>query len=50
MLESLKKLFGFGPKVNYAELVQQGAVVRCGDGTSSLIILASPNFFFTLYI
>ena len=27
MLESLKKLFGFGPKVNYAELVQQGAVI-----------------------
>jgi phage shock protein E len=27
MLESLKKLFGLGPKVNYAELVQQGAVI-----------------------
>jgi phage shock protein E len=27
MLESLKKIFGFGPKVNYAELVQQGAVI-----------------------
>jgi len=27
MIELLKNLFGFGPKVNYAELVKQGAVV-----------------------
>ncbi|MES2799554.1 MAG: rhodanese-like domain-containing protein [Bacteroidota bacterium] len=27
MLNTLKQLFGFGPKVNYAELVQQGALI-----------------------
>lgn len=27
MIDSLKKLFGFGPKVNYHELVKQGAVI-----------------------
>lgn len=27
MIETLKKLFGFGPKVNYAELLKQGAIV-----------------------
>jgi len=27
MLEKLKKLFGFGPKVNYAELVAKGAMI-----------------------
>ncbi|MGW8123541.1 rhodanese-like domain-containing protein [Roseivirga echinicomitans] len=27
MLESLKRLFGLGPKVDFRELVQQGAVV-----------------------
>lgn len=27
MIESLKKLFGFGPKVNYAELVKNGAII-----------------------
>jgi phage shock protein E len=27
MLENIKKLFGFGPKVNYAELVANGAVI-----------------------
>ena len=27
MLEILKKLFGFGPKVNYAELVKNGAMI-----------------------
>lgn len=27
MLETLKKLFGLGPKVNYAELVANGAVI-----------------------
>ena len=27
MIETLKSLFGFGPKVDYAALVKQGAVV-----------------------
>jgi hypothetical protein len=27
MIDSLKQLFGFGPKVDYAELVKQGAVI-----------------------
>ena len=27
MINTLKKLFGFGPEVNYSELVQQGAIV-----------------------
>jgi len=27
MLNALKNLFGFGPKVDYAELVKQGAVI-----------------------
>lgn len=27
MIELLKNLFGFGPKVDYAELVKQGAIV-----------------------
>jgi len=27
MINTLKKLFGFGPKVDYAALVKQGAVV-----------------------
>lgn len=27
MINTLKKLFGFGPKVNYADLVKQGAVI-----------------------
>lgn len=27
MLDSLKNLFGFGPKVDYAELVKQGAII-----------------------
>ncbi len=27
MLQLLKKLFGFGPKVNYLELLQNGAVI-----------------------
>lgn len=27
MLELIKQLFGFGPKVNYAELMQQGATI-----------------------
>ena len=27
MIEALKKLFGFGAKVNYAELVQNGAMI-----------------------
>ncbi|MDD5151072.1 MAG: rhodanese-like domain-containing protein [Flavobacterium sp.] len=27
MINTLKKMFGFGPGVNYAELVQQGAIV-----------------------
>jgi rhodanese-related sulfurtransferase len=27
MLDTLKQLFGFGPKVDYAELVKQGAVI-----------------------
>jgi phage shock protein E len=27
MLETLKKLFGSGPKVNYAELVANGAII-----------------------
>lgn len=27
MIELLKSLFGFGPKVNYAELVKSGAVI-----------------------
>lgn len=27
MLQLIKQLFGFGPKVNYAELMQQGAVI-----------------------
>lgn len=27
MLNALKNLLGFGPKVNYAELVQQGAII-----------------------
>jgi rhodanese-related sulfurtransferase len=27
MLNTLKKMFGFGPGVNYAELVQQGAII-----------------------
>ena len=27
MLQILKQLFGFGPKVNYSELMQQGAVI-----------------------
>jgi phage shock protein E len=27
MINSLKRLFGFGPKVDFAELVQQGAII-----------------------
>jgi phage shock protein E len=27
MIEAIKQLFGFGPKVNYAELVKKGAVI-----------------------
>jgi phage shock protein E len=27
MINSLKQLFGFGPKVDYAELVKQGATI-----------------------
>lgn len=27
MFNTLKKLFGFGPKVNYADLILQGAIV-----------------------
>ena len=27
MIERLKKLFGLGPKVNYPELVQNGAII-----------------------
>ena len=27
MFEFLKSLFGFGPKVNYAEIVRAGAVI-----------------------
>ncbi len=27
MINSLKQLLGFGPKVNYAELVKQGAII-----------------------
>lgn len=27
MFDSIKKLFGFGPSVNYADLVQQGAII-----------------------
>ena len=27
MINKLKLLFGFGPKVNYAELVKQGAII-----------------------
>lgn len=27
MLEALKNLLGFGPKVDYAELVKQGAII-----------------------
>ncbi len=27
MINTLKKIFGFGPKINYAELVQQGAIL-----------------------
>lgn len=27
MLDTLKNLFGFGPKVDYSELVKQGAII-----------------------
>ena len=27
MLDTLKQLFGFGPKVDYAQLVKQGAII-----------------------
>lgn len=27
MINTLKQLFGFGPKVDYAELVKQGAII-----------------------
>ncbi|MFE3869527.1 rhodanese-like domain-containing protein [Flavobacterium sp. LS2P90] len=27
MIDTLKKLFGFGPKTDYADLVKQGAIV-----------------------
>jgi len=27
MMNTLKQLFGFGPKVDYAELVKQGAII-----------------------
>lgn len=27
MIETLKNLFGFGPKVEYAQLVKQGAII-----------------------
>ena len=27
MINTIKKLFGIGPQVNYAELVQQGALI-----------------------
>lgn len=27
MINTLKKLFGIGPKVNYADLIKQGAVI-----------------------
>jgi rhodanese-related sulfurtransferase len=27
MIESLKKLFGLGPKTNYSDLIRQGAIV-----------------------
>lgn len=27
MINTIKKLFGIGPQVNYAELVQQGAII-----------------------
>ena len=27
MLDSIKKLFGLGPSVNYADLVKQGAII-----------------------
>ncbi len=27
MIDTIKKLLGFGPKVNYAELVKQGAII-----------------------
>lgn len=27
MIQAIKKLFGFGPKVNYVELVKQGAII-----------------------
>jgi len=27
MINTLKQLFGFGPKVNYTELIKQGAII-----------------------
>lgn len=27
MLNTIKKIFGFGPQINYAELVKQGAII-----------------------
>lgn len=27
MIDTLKKIFGFGPSVNYAELVKEGAII-----------------------
>lgn len=27
MIETIKQLFGFGPKVDYAELIRQGAII-----------------------
>ena len=27
MIDAIKKLFGFGPSTNYAELVKQGAII-----------------------
>lgn len=27
MLDTIKNLFGFGPKVDYAELIKQGAII-----------------------
>ena len=27
MLEAIKKIFGFGPKVDYADLIKKGAVI-----------------------
>ena len=57
MINTLKKLFGFGPSVNYAELVKNGATIldvrsrgeyACGHIKGSINISVDTLIFYIL--